>query len=192
MSPSDSEKFITVDKHDISGNVASISFFLGRLKWWPRNWKGQIFRFPCYDHIIEPVLTFSDNFFHLKTWILLLIHKKDSNTIKLFELYLLSTSFLSQGDLCIKESRYLCLLICNEIKEEYAEIWASQVALVVKNPPTNAGNMRCKFDPWVWKIPWKRAWQPSPVFLPGESHWQKSLVGYNPQGRIELDTAEVT
>ena len=123
---------------------------------------------------------------------LLLIHKKDSNTIKLFELYLLSTSFLSQGDLCIKEKEYLCLLICNEIKEEYAEIWASQVALVVKNSPTNAGNMRCEFDPWVWKIPWRRAWPPSPVFLPGESHWQKSLVGYSPQGCIVLDTAEVT
>ena len=98
------------------------------------------------------------------------VDKKDSNTIKLFELYLLSTSFLSQGDLCIKEKEYLCLLICNEIKEEYAEIWASQVALVVKNSPTNAGNMRCEFDPWVWKIPWRRAWPPSPVFLPGESH----------------------
>ena len=135
---------------------------------------------------------FFRQFFHLKTWILLLIHKKDSNTIKLFELYLLSTSFLSQGDLCIKEREYLCLLICNEIKEEYAEIWASQVALVVKNSPTNAGNMRCEFDPWVWKIPWRRAWPPSPVFFPGESHWQKSLVGYSPQGCIVLDTAEVT
>ena len=83
---------------------------------------------------------------HLKTWILLLIHKKDSNTIKPFELYLLSTSFLSQGYLCIKERGYLCLLICNEINEEYAEIWASGVALVAKNPHTNAGNKRCEFD----------------------------------------------
>ena len=42
---------------------------------------------------------------------------------------------------------------------------------------------RCKrngFDPWVGKIPWRRAWQPTPVFLPGESHGQRSLVGYNP------------
>ena len=37
---------------------------------------------------------------------------------------------------------------------------------------------RLGFDPWVGKIPWKRAWQPTPVFLPGESHGQKSLVGY--------------
>jgi len=39
--------------------------------------------------------------------------------------------------------------------------------------------MRCGFDPWVRKIPWRRAWQPTPVFLPGESHGQRSLVGYS-------------
>ena len=42
---------------------------------------------------------------------------------------------------------------------------------------------RCKrhrFDPWIGKIPWRRKWQPTPVFLPGESHGQRSLVGYNP------------
>ena len=38
---------------------------------------------------------------------------------------------------------------------------------------------RCRFDPWVRKIPWRRAWQPTPVFLPGESHGQRSLVGYS-------------
>ena len=36
------------------------------------------------------------------------------------------------------------------------------------------------FDPWVRKIPWKRAWQPTPAFSPGESHGQRSLAGYNP------------
>ena len=38
--------------------------------------------------------------------------------------------------------------------------------------------------------PWKRAWQPTPVFLPGESHGQRSLVGYSPQGHIVLDMTE--
>ena len=38
------------------------------------------------------------------------------------------------------------------------------------------GPRRCRFDPWVWKIPWRRAWQPTPVFLPGESHEQRSLA----------------
>ena len=47
--------------------------------------------------------------------------------------------------------------------------WASQVALVVKNPPANAGNeKRHGFDPWVGKILWRRAWKTTPVFLPGE------------------------
>ena len=38
----------------------------------------------------------------------------------------------------------------------------------------------CGFDPWVEKIPWRRKWQPTPVFLPGESHGQRSLTGYSP------------
>ena len=55
----------------------------------------------------------------------------------------------------------------------------SQVALVVKNPPANAGNiMRLGFDRWVGKIPWRRKWQATPVFLPGESYGQRSLAGY--------------
>ena len=40
---------------------------------------------------------------------------------------------------------------------------------------------RHKFDPWVRKIPWRRARQPTPVFLPGESHGQRSLVGCSPR-----------
>ena len=70
------------------------------------------------------------------------------------------------------------------------DIGASQVALVVNNMLANAGNMRCRFNPWVKKIPWRRAWQPTPVFLPGESHGQRSLEGYNPEGVKELDTME--
>ena len=42
------------------------------------------------------------------------------------------------------------------------------------------GRKRQGFDPWVRNIPWRRAWQPTPVFLPGESHGQRSLVGYSP------------
>ena len=46
------------------------------------------------------------------------------------------------------------------------------------------------FDPWVGKIPWRRAWQPTSVFLPRESHGQRRLVGYGPRGHKELDTTE--
>ena len=48
------------------------------------------------------------------------------------------------------------------------------------------------FDPWVRKIPWRRAWQPTPVFLPRESYGQRSLVGYSPWGHRESDMTEVT
>ena len=47
-------------------------------------------------------------------------------------------------------------------------------------------------DPWVGKIPWRKAWQPTLVFLPGESYGQKSLEGYSPWGRTESDMTEVT
>ena len=46
------------------------------------------------------------------------------------------------------------------------------------------------FDPCIRKIPWRRKWQPSPVFLPGKSHGQRSLVGYSPWGCKELDMTE--
>ena len=41
---------------------------------------------------------------------------------------------------------------------------------------------RHKFDPWVGKIPWRRNWQPTPVFFPGKSHGHRSLAGYSPWG----------
>ena len=47
-----------------------------------------------------------------------------------------------------------------------------------------------QFDPWVGKIPWRRKWQPTPVLLPAKSHGHRSLVGYSPWGRRELDTTE--
>ena len=46
------------------------------------------------------------------------------------------------------------------------------------------------FSPWVGKMPWRRKWLPTPVFLPGESHGLRSLLGYSPQGRKESDTTE--
>ena len=53
------------------------------------------------------------------------------------------------------------------------------VALVVKNLPANARDIRGEFHTFVGKIPWRRAWQPNLVFLPEESHGQRSLVGYS-------------
>ena len=81
------------------------------------------------------------------------------------------------------------------------------VAQTVKNPPSlwetwarssgeKTGQSRRhkthSLDPWVRKIPWRRAWQSAPVFLPGESHGQVSLAGYSSWGRKESDMTEVT
>jgi len=63
---------------------------------------------------------------------------------------------------------------------KHGNIDLSKVALVVKNRPSNAGDIRHVASSWVRKIPWRRAWQPSPVFLPGESHGQRSLAGCSP------------
>ena len=46
------------------------------------------------------------------------------------------------------------------------------------------------FDTWVGKIPWRRKWQPTPVFLPGKSHGQSTLVSYSLKGRKESDVTE--
>ena len=59
--------------------------------------------------------------------------------------------------------------------------WASQMGLAVKNPPANAGDIKKhRFSPGFRKIPYRRAWQPTPVFLPGEFHGQRGLMGYSP------------
>ena len=65
---------------------------------------------------------------------------------------------------------------------------------VIKNPPSNAGDARegSLFDPRVRKVPWRRKWQPTPSFLPGEFHGQRSLVGCSPWGCKESDVTEYT
>ena len=65
------------------------------------------------------------------------------------------------------------------------------MALVVKNLPANERALKkLRLDPWVGKIPWRRAWQPTLVSLPGDSHGQRSLAGYRPWGHKELDTTK--
>ena len=67
-------------------------------------------------------------------------------------------------------------------------IRASLVVLVVWSLPASAGRLKThRFSPWVWKIPWRKAWQTTPVFLPGESNGWRSL-----EGRKEWDMTEGT
>ena len=72
------------------------------------------------------------------------------------------------------------------LTDMYTLSWASQAAQWVKDPPAVQETEEtqadaCRIDPRVRKIPWKRAWQPIPVFLPGESHGQRSLAGPVPR-----------
>ena len=57
----------------------------------------------------------------------------------------------------------------------------------VKNLPAMK---ETQVQPLGWKIPWRREWLSTPVFLPGESHGQRSLAGYSPWGHKELDMTE--
>ena len=63
----------------------------------------------------------------------------------------------------------------------------STVAQMVKNLPAVG---RPRFDPWFVKILWRREWLPTPVFLPGEFHGQRSLVSYSLWGQKESDMTE--
>ena len=67
---------------------------------------------------------------------------------------------------------------------------ASQVALAVMNLPAGAEDTRTWVQFLGWEDPWRRKWQPTPVFLPGESHGQRSQAGYSPWGHKESDTTE--
>ena len=88
--------------------------------------------------------------------------------------------FLDQGLDILVQFKWLLLLS-----------WALQGVLVVKNLLANAGGCeRHGLDPWVRKIPWRRARQPTPVLLPGESHGQRSLAGCSPWGHRESDMTD--
>ena len=58
----------------------------------------------------------------------------------------------------------------------------------VKNLPAVQETQETRVQSLGWEDPWRRARLPTPVFLPGESHGQRSLLGYNPLGRKESDT----
>ena len=68
----------------------------------------------------------------------------------------------------------------SSIKGDCKEPQASLAAQLVKNPPAM---QETPIPSLGWEVPCRRAWQPTPVFLPGESHGQRSLAGYSPRGR---------
>ena len=78
----------------------------------------------------------------------------------------------------------ICPVLINLSFNFNSHIWDFPGGIAVKNPPANAR------DPWVGKLPWRSKWQPTPVFLPGEFHGWRSLVGYSSWGHKESDTTE--
>ena len=72
--------------------------------------------------------------------------------------------------------------------ESQRRLWSPDLRATVraKEPTCQCRRRkRCGFIPWVGNSPWRRAWPPTPVLLPGESHGQRSLAGYSPWGRKE-------
>ena len=69
------------------------------------------------------------------------------------------------------------LSLANTTPSNRASLVAQQESICLQ-----CRRLRLGFSPWVGKIPWRRKWQPTPVFLPGKSHGQRSLEGYNPWG----------
>ena len=94
---------------------------------------------------------------------------------------------LSSGQYMVKS-----MSNCNHLLDAHY-VWGRVGNTSGKEP--DCQSRRCErpeFDPWVRKIPWRRKWQPTPVFLPGESRGQRSLAGYSPYGCKESDTTEAT
>ena len=81
-------------------------------------------------------------------------------------------------------STYICIYY-------FSFFWGFPDGAVVNKPTCQCRRWRrCRFDPWLRKIPWNRKWQPTLVLLPGKYHGQRNLVGYSPWGRRELDMTE--
>ena len=114
----------------------------------------------------------------------------DSSIYSSYELFLETSHYLYPPFLFFKEfivcTRYIILVQVSGTSDFPDDTSGKEPACQCRRL------QRCIINPWIRKIPWRRARQPTPVFLPGESHGQRSLVGYGPQGHKELDTTEVT
>ena len=78
---------------------------------------------------------------------------------------------------------------CPSIDECINKLWYIQATEYYSGSGGKASAYNVE-DPWVGKISWRRQWQPTPAFLPGKSHGQRSLIGYSPWGCRESDTTE--
>ena len=93
----------------------------------------------------------------------------------------------SSLDSGLKGHLFYWFCVCMEINDSNIYSWASPMAQWYR---IHLQCRRHRFNPWVGKIPWRRTWQPTPIFLPRESGGQRSLAGYSPHGCKESDTTE--
>ena len=114
--------------------------------------------------------------------------------IIIYEMFQLTSSIIQETSCSVTKS---CLTLCDPLDcstpgltvfhylPEFAQIQEISTEFVFPWWPNDkectCQCRRPRFDTWVGKIPWRRKWQPTPVFLPGKSHGQRSLVGYGPQ-----------
>ena len=124
---------------------------------------------------------------------------KASSFLPRFEYVLLPIFLVSelgrdkQGSGCLWTG--VCLWVASHMRGLVcSKIWLCRGfpgGSVVRNTSVNVGDARDMIWSLGWEDPWRRKWQPTPVFWSGESHGQRSLVGYSPWGRRELDTAQL-
>ena len=95
------------------------------------------------------------------------------------------------GQIWPADHSFMCVCVC--VLNIYLFMWGFPVGPGCKECTCQCRrHKRHEFDPCFGKTPWRRKWQPIPVFLPGESHGQRSLAGYSPWGCKESDTMEAT
>ena len=81
----------------------------------------------------------------------------------------------------------------SRFEEIWTGCWGFPCGSSGKEPVCQCRRLKKRgFEPWVRKIPWRRAWKSTPVFLPGECHGQRSLAGCSPQGHKQSDMTEAT
>ena len=101
-------------------------------------------------------------------------------------LYVIESKEYTNSKSSLNKEKLINLNECvNDNNNDLLVSWDFLSGSVIKSPPVMQETW---FPSWVEKIPWRREWQPTPVFLPGEFHGQKSLVGYTVQGVAKNQT----
>ena len=90
------------------------------------------------------------------------------------------------------ENNFLERLLEKHFASNYCYLWASLMAHLVNSPPAMQEMQEMQVGSISRKSPWRRKWQPTPVFLPEKSHGQRSLVGSSPKGHKESNETENT